>query len=50
MEEVVKALQQIVGAENVSNAKPVVKAYVTRAIMDTSSKTPALLSDLKASR
>jgi FAD/FMN-containing dehydrogenase len=43
MEEIVKALQQIVGAENVSNAKPIVEAYVTRAIMDISSKAPAIV-------
>jgi glycolate oxidase len=43
MEEIVKALQQIVGAENVSNAKPILEAYVTRAIMDISSKAPAIV-------
>jgi glycolate oxidase len=43
MEEMVKALQEIVGAENVSNAKPIVEAYVTRAIMDISSKAPAIV-------
>ena len=40
---VVKALQDIVGAENVSDAKPVVEAYVTRAIMDVSSQAPAVV-------
>jgi len=39
----VKALQDIVGAENVSDAKPVVEAYVTKAIMDVSSQAPAVV-------
>jgi FAD/FMN-containing dehydrogenase len=43
MEEIAKALQQIVGAENVSNAKPILEAYVTRAIMDMSSKALAIV-------
>jgi glycolate oxidase len=48
MEEIVKALQQIVGAENVSNAKPILEAYVTRAIMDISSKAPAIVARPKS--
>jgi FAD/FMN-containing dehydrogenase len=43
MEEIIEALQAIVGAENVSNAKPILEAYVTRAIMDISSKAPAIV-------
>jgi len=43
MREIVDALQLIVGAENVSDAKPIVEAYVTRAIMDISSKAPAIV-------
>jgi len=39
----VKALQDIVGAENVSDARPVVEAYVTKAIMDVSSQAPAVV-------
>ncbi len=39
----VKALQDIVGAENVSDAKPVVAAYVTKAIMDVSSQAPEVV-------
>jgi len=39
----VKALQDIVGAQNVSDAKPVVEAYVTKAIMDVSSQAPAVV-------
>jgi len=43
MEHVVKALQEIVGLENVSDAKPICEAYVTKAIMDVSSKAPAIV-------
>jgi len=43
MEQVVNALQQIVGPENVSDAKPVREAYVTRAIMDISSMAPSIV-------
>jgi len=39
----VKALQDIVGAENVSDARPVLEAYVTKAIMDVSSQAPAVV-------
>jgi len=39
----VKALQDIVGAENVSDARPVVEAYVTKAIMDVSSEAPEVV-------
>ena len=42
-EQVVKALQEIVGAENASAAKPICEAYVTKAIMDVSSKAPAIV-------
>jgi len=42
-QQVVKAFQDIVGAENVSDAKPVVEAYVTRAIMDVSSQAPGVV-------
>jgi len=40
---VVEALQDIVGAENVSDAKPIVAAYVTKAIMDVSSQAPEVV-------
>jgi FAD/FMN-containing dehydrogenase len=40
---VVKTLQDIVGAENVSDAKPIVEAYVTKAIMDVSSQAPGVV-------
>jgi len=43
MEQVVNALQQIVGPENVSDAKPIREAYVTRAIMDISSTAPSIV-------
>jgi len=43
MELLVKELQDIVGQENVSAAKPICEAYVTRAIMDVSSRAPAVV-------
>jgi FAD/FMN-containing dehydrogenase len=43
LEQIVKALEEIVGAENVSAAKPICEAYVTRAIMDVESKAPAVV-------
>jgi len=43
MEEICKALEEIVGAENLSAAKPICEAYVTKAIMDMSSKAPAIV-------
>jgi len=43
MEQIVEALQRIVGPENVSDAKPIREAYVTKAIMDISSKAPAVV-------
>jgi FAD/FMN-containing dehydrogenase len=43
MESVVKALQEVVGLENVSDAKPICEAYVTKAIMDVSSRAPAVV-------
>jgi FAD/FMN-containing dehydrogenase len=43
LERIVKALEEIVGAENVSAAKPICEAYVTRAIMDVHSKAPAIV-------
>jgi FAD/FMN-containing dehydrogenase len=38
-----KALQDIVGPENVSDAKPVMAAYITNAIMDISSQAPEVV-------
>jgi len=43
MKQIVKALQEIVGSENVSDAKPICEAYVTRAIMDVSSRAPSIV-------
>ncbi|MEM2975399.1 MAG: FAD-binding oxidoreductase [Candidatus Bathyarchaeia archaeon] len=43
MEELVKALEKIVGPENVTAAKPIVHAYVTRGIMETKSHPPAIV-------
>jgi FAD/FMN-containing dehydrogenase len=41
--DVVKALTDIVGAENISTAKPVVEAYVTKGIMEVKSNAPAIV-------
>jgi len=43
MQSVVKSLENIVNAENVSAAKPVCEAYVTKGIMDTKSHAPAIV-------
>jgi FAD/FMN-containing dehydrogenase len=43
VEDIAKTLQEIVGSENVSGAKPICEAYVTRAIMDVSSRAPAFV-------
>jgi len=43
MEELAKALQDIVGKENISTAKPICEAYVTRGIMDIKSQAPAIV-------
>lgn len=40
---VVEALRNIVGVENISDAQPIVQAYVTRAIMDVSSMAPSVV-------
>jgi len=43
MEELVKALQEIVGSENISAARPVREAYVTKGIMEIKSLAPAVV-------
>ncbi|KPV65051.1 MAG: glycolate oxidase subunit GlcD [Candidatus Bathyarchaeota archaeon BA1] len=43
MEELVEALVEVVGAENVSSARPVCEAYVTRGIMEIKSEAPAVV-------
>ncbi|MGQ9565116.1 MAG: FAD-binding oxidoreductase [Candidatus Bathyarchaeales archaeon] len=40
---IVKALADIVGAENVSAAKPITEAYVTQGIMEVKSNAPAIV-------
>jgi len=37
-------LQGIVGSENVSSAKPICESYVTKGIMETKSKAPAIVA------
>jgi len=43
MEKLVLALEEIVGKENISTAKPICEAYVTRGIMDIKSQAPAIV-------
>ena len=43
LERIVKALEDIVGVENISAARPICEAYVTRGIMDVESKAPAIV-------
>jgi len=43
MEDLEKILQEIVGPENVSSAKPICESYVTKGIMEIKSKAPAIV-------
>jgi FAD/FMN-containing dehydrogenase len=44
MEHLEKILQEIVGQENLSSAKPICESYVTKGIMETKSKAPAVVA------